>query len=338
LAAAAVVGFWLYRESAVRGPLTESRTVLVPQGTSVAGIAALLEKEGVIRNPIAFEAMAWLSGHGIGLKAGEYEFASGASAIEALEILVQGKTVKRRLTIPEGLTSADVVALVRDAPALDGDVGPVPANGSLLPDTYFYSYGDRRSVLIERMRRAMDQIVKQMWDERAPDLPLSSPRDVVVLASIIEKETAREQERPRIAAVFLNRLRLGMRLQADATVLYALSAKTGTKSDRLLTHADLAIDSAYNTYRVRGLPPEPIDNPSRASVRAVTQPERMADLYFVADGGGGHIFAKTLADHNRNVALYRRGIGSDFEKRTTVHPAVSSGIAGPGPNPPPDPP
>jgi UPF0755 protein len=338
LAAVAVAGFWLYRESAVPGPLAEARTVLVPQGTSVAGIAALLAKEGVIRHPIAFEAMVRLSGRGTGLKAGEYEFTSGASAIEALEILVQGKTDKRRLTIPEGLTSAEVVALVRDAPTLDGDVGPAPTNGSLLPDTYFYSYGDRRSELIERMRRAMAQTVKQVWDERAPDLPLSSPRDVVVLASIIEKETAREQERPRVAAVFLNRLRLGMRLQADATVLYALAAETGSKPDRPLTHADLAIDSPYNTYRVKGLPPRPIDNPSRASLRAATQPERTADLYFVADGGGGHVFAQSLADHNRNVALYRRGIASDFEKRLAVSPAGSLGSAGPGADPSPAPP
>ena len=199
LVAVAGAGFWLYREAAASR--TAHRDAHRPRAAAHqhcrhSGAAG---REGVIRNPIAFEAVARLSGRGTSLKSGEYEFAGGASAIDALEILAQGKTVKRRLTIPEGLSSAEVAALVRDAPALDGDVGPVPAEGSLLPDTYFYSYGDRRSELIERMRRAMAQSLKQLWAERAPDLPLSGPRDAVVLASIVEKETAREEERPRVA-------------------------------------------------------------------------------------------------------------------------------------------
>jgi len=331
-------GLWLHREATLPGPLAEPRTVLVPRQSSIAAIAALLAKEGAIRNPMAFEALVRLSGRGTKLKAGEYEFAGGVSAIDALEMLVQGRTVKHRVTIPEGLTSAEVAALVRDAPLLEGDVGATPPEGSLLPDTYFYSYGDRRAELIEKRRRGMAQSVKEFWDARAPDLPLASPRDAVVLASIVEKETAREAERPRVAAVFLNRLRLGMRLQADPTVLYAVATKAGGKPDRLLTHDDLAIDSPYNTYQVKGLPPGPIGNPSRASLRAVMQPERTADLYFVADGSGGHVFAQTLADHNRNVALYRRALAAEGEKPSLLSPTVSVGAADPAPQPVPGPP
>lgn len=303
LAAAAGASLWLRARYQAPGPSASAVTVVVPPGTSTKAIGRRLAKAGVLTSPSLFAAEAELS-RGGRLKAGEYAFPAGASIGTVLEMMRRGQVVVHKFTVAEGLTVAQALALLERAPALNGAVDARPSEGSLLPETYHYLWGETREALIARMARAMRELLADLWAARVPGLPLTDPEQALILASIVERETAVPAERAHVAAVFENRLRRHMRLQSDPTVIYALSKGAGVL-DRALTRGDLAVASPYNTYAVEGLPPGPICNPGRASLAAVLHPAASDDLYFVADGGGGHVFARTLADHERNVRHWR---------------------------------
>ncbi|WP_083901410.1 endolytic transglycosylase MltG [Azospirillum sp. B4] len=303
-AALAWIGYHRYVDP---GPLAQDATVVVGRdgGGGLQAVAATLAQAGVVRGEIDFVAAVRLTEAGQPpIKAGEYAFPAHVSLRDVVALLRSGKTVVHRFTAPEGLTSAQIVALLNAEPALSGEITERPAEGSLLPATYNFSLGDSRAQMVERMAAEMRRAVAKIWAGRAAGLSLKSPEEMVTLASLVEKETGVPAERPHIAAVFYNRLRLGMRLQSDPTVIYILTNGAGPLG-RPLTHADLAVESPYNTYAVTGLPAGPIANPGREALRAVANPLDSGDLYFVADGSGGHAFAATLDAHNRNVAKWR---------------------------------
>jgi UPF0755 protein len=284
------------------GPLAAELVIVVPHGPP-AQVAEALLKSGVIDDAFAFR-LAALATRGAGtLHATELAFPAHASLHDVLSVLRTGRPVQHRITIPEGLTAAQIALLLDRAPALAGDT-PVPAEGAVLPETYAFEHGATRTALVERASAAMAHVLAQVWEQREDGLPLASPQEMLTLASMVERETARPEERPLVAGVFLNRLRRGMKLQSDPTVAYGVSGGAGTL-ERPLTRADLDWPTPYNTYRVTGLPPGPIASPGLASLQAVAHPAHTEDLYFVADGGGGHSFARTLDEQNRNVARWR---------------------------------
>jgi UPF0755 protein len=284
------------------GPLPEARNVLLPRGGTERVAQTLLDADVIASKP-AFRLAMLATLRSGSLHAAELAFPAHASLRQVLAILRTAHPVEHHLTIPEGLTARQIDVLLAHAEAMTGSV-TLTEEGTILPDTYSYAYDTPRPAVLARAEAAQAKALEAAWADRAPGLPLASPRDAVILASIVERETARPEERTHVAAVFLNRLRLGMRLQADSTVVYAASGGLGVL-DHPLTRAELDQESPYNTYRNSGLPPVPICAPGIASLHAVLHPEVSDDLYFVADGTGGHVFARTLAQHDTNVKRWR---------------------------------
>lgn len=296
---------YIVRAATKPGPLTQEVIVYITPGTSTRDISNTLKNQKIIDSFELFTGVSyWLRQEG-GLQAGEYTFAPGMSLFDVIRRIQKGEVYKRHITIPEGLTTYQIVALLNADPYLSGPIEGMPAEGTLLPETYQYTRGMSRRSVMNRMEQAMRDQIQTLWSNRPSTFPLKSAHDAVVLASVVEKETGVASERSRVAGVFFNRLRLGMKLQSDPTVIYAITKGNGPLG-RALTRADLQnTDSPYNTYLYAGLPPGPIANPGRDSLMAVFAPVVSDDLYFVADGTGGHAFAKTLDGHNQNVARWR---------------------------------
>jgi len=306
LAIAAVFGFsMLQREVTAKGPLQNDKVVLIPRNTGTSEIAGILKEEGVINQPLLFQAYALINRQRGQLKAGEFQFKAGTSIEEAIDTLVQGKAILHSVTIPEGLTSEQIVARLYENEILSGDVAETPREGTLLPDTYKFERGTTRQQIINTMQAAQRQAVNQIWQRRSSELPIKSPQELVILASIVEKETGRADERTRVAGVFINRLMKRMKLQSDPTIVYGLVGGKGTLG-RGIMRTEIETATPYNTYVIEGLPPGPIANPGRAALEAVANPSRTKDLYFVADGSGGHAFAETYEQHQRNVTRWRQ--------------------------------
>jgi UPF0755 protein len=302
-----VVTVWIFLLFRVEspGPLTDARSVVIAPGSSSQEIAAKLEQEGVISSRLWF--LLYLKSYfaHTSLKAGEYGFLPAQNTRSVIESLVSGEVVEHSVTIPEGLTTAQILSLIAAIPNMDGEVPQNAPEGVFLPETYHYLYGDKRADLLKRMERAQAELIEQLWQKRDPDLPIKTAEEAIILASIVEKETGLADERTRVSAVFINRLRKGMRLQSDPTVIYGLTKGSGVL-DRPITLVDLQAPSPYNTYLINGLPPLPIANPGKAAIEAVLHPMDTDEIYFVADGTGGHRFAKTLEEHNRNVQYWRQ--------------------------------
>jgi UPF0755 protein len=319
---AVVTGAILYKAPGPKARSGQSTDVVLRKGAGVAEIGAALQQAGVVRSAPLFMAAAQLSGAARRLKAGEYEFPSAASLSQVIGKLRRNEIVHHHVTVPEGLTSQQTLDILNRTDVLVGSA-PTPPEGALLPETYDVVRGEERSAVLQRMMDARDRLLAALWAKRKAGLPLHTPDQAVTLASIVEKETALASERPRVASVYVNRLRQGMRLEADPTLIYGISG--GNPLGRGLRKSELTQPGAYNTYLNAGLPPTPIGNPGRASLAAVLDPPDTKDVYFVADGTGGHAFAATYEEHQKNVAHWRQ-----IEHNKAAPPPTGTGVSDDG--------
>ncbi|WP_417492943.1 endolytic transglycosylase MltG [Maricaulis sp.] len=307
LAAGAVYGGyrWLQAEFVSPGPALEETVITLPRGTGLVRISNELEAAGLVRDGRVFRAAVTLDGGDRALRAGEYAVPAEASMAQIYELLRSGRTVQHSVTFAEGLTSAMIVAVLQEADVLTGEITEIPAEGTILPETYLVDRGTSRQAVIDRMLAAQSELLDELWPHRAENLPFETREEAIILASVVEKETGVASERPEVAAVFVNRLRRGMRLESDPTIIYGITG--GEPLGRGLRRSELDnANNAWNTYQNDGLPPTPIANPGAESIAAVLNPAESRALFFVADGTGGHAFAATYAEHQRNVARWRQ--------------------------------
>jgi len=286
------------------GPHPQAVQVELQRGANLRGVTAQLDQQGVLRSALLFQAYVRLRGQASALKAGEFNIPAGTDMEALLQILIRGDSVLHAITFAEGLTSQIIVEQLRGETLLQGEVA-IPAEGSLLPETYKVPRGMSRAALLAQMTRAQKRAIDELWPNRQAGLPIKTKQEAIILASIVERETAVAEERPLVAAVFINRLKKRMRLQSDPTIIYGLVGGQG-KLGRPIRRSEIRRRTAYNTYRINGLPPTPIANPGRAAIAAVLKPADSQALYFVADGTGGHVFSHSLAEHNRHVQRWRK--------------------------------
>src|SRR4051794_26772946 len=318
------------------GPLKEDKVVNIPARAGKRDIADALQREGVINvNPWLFIGAVFALKASSDLKPGEYSFQKHASLRDVIATIVEGKVVQHSVTIPEGLTSEQIVARLSDNDLFTGSLKELPREGTLLPETYKFPRGTPREQVILRMQQAQKRVLAEIWERRNPEIPVKSPEALVTLASIVEKETGRADERSRVAAVFTNRLRQKMKLQSDPTIIYGLVGGKGTLG-RPIKRSEITQPSPYNTYVIEGLPPGPIANPGRASLEATANPARTRDLFFVADGTGGHSFTETYDQHQKNVARLRsmeKAVQNDTVEPPDELPAAAAAAAPADTNP-----